>query len=162
MRNKALCKWLRSGVVIQNMKTSLESTLDSLFQICKLNISREKFSNTLKNIITNDKTFRDEHPQLIENTRNSNVIENLVNINNHFNIENNESNIESFEIETDNESHYNYINVESQSPAIILLRPTALKAHSPPPVRRIYSFSEAEQGAVVESFTTIAEKTIIS
>ncbi|CAB4440649.1 unnamed protein product [Rhizophagus irregularis] len=64
MRKKSsLNQWLRSGVVKQNTKNTLDSTLDTLYQLCQLNVTRESISRSLKDILRTDLTFRQEQQE---------------------------------------------------------------------------------------------------
>ena len=46
-KNKRLSTWLRSGVIEQNTKDTLKSTLDKLHSICPLKISRSSLRDSL-------------------------------------------------------------------------------------------------------------------
>ena len=64
MRKRSpLNQWLRSGVVKQNIKNTLDSTLDTLYRICQLNVTRETISRSLKDILRNDLTFQQEQQE---------------------------------------------------------------------------------------------------
>ncbi|CAG8704537.1 12004_t:CDS:2, partial [Cetraspora pellucida] len=58
--SKALSKWLRSGVIKQNIKDTLKSTIDALHTCCPQKVTREALYNSLRDILYNDKLFREE------------------------------------------------------------------------------------------------------
>jgi hypothetical protein len=57
-KNKRLSTWLCSGVIEQNTKDTLKSTLDKLHSICPLNISRSSLRDSLHDNLYHDKAFR--------------------------------------------------------------------------------------------------------
>ncbi|KAF0403877.1 hypothetical protein F8M41_009164 [Gigaspora margarita] len=57
-KNKRLSTWLRSGVIEQNIKDTLKSTLDKLHSICPLNISRTSLRDSLHDNLYHDEAFR--------------------------------------------------------------------------------------------------------
>ncbi|CAG8524543.1 4919_t:CDS:1 [Racocetra persica] len=170
MRNKRLCKWLRSGVVKKNIKNTLDCTIDTLYEMCHLkNVTRENISSSLENILLNDMTFRNQHMTLYNWFQSHR--------------EQNKTKSKPFAVFRKTRvyssafgSHINYnvtsssdnstgdaINIENESSINISTTPGQIedtRDSSPPPVRRIYSFTGPEQGAIVETFLTLAEKAL--
>ncbi|KAF0399373.1 hypothetical protein F8M41_009726 [Gigaspora margarita] len=171
-RNKKLCKWLRSEVVKDNIKSTLECTIDTLYEICNIEgVTREKMSNSLENILINDITFRQQHIILynwFREIREKNKKKQMplaifkktrfyfsAVASNHVNITN------TSEINVNNGTEDN-INIENELSNITnpSNQTENTRDSSPPPVRQIYSFTGPEQGAIVENFLTFAEKAL--
>nr|CAG8511061.1 1682_t:CDS:2 [Entrophospora candida] len=55
-----LSKWQRFGAIKKNIKSTLKSTIDSLHDVCPLNVSREIISKSLHDILCKDKVFREQ------------------------------------------------------------------------------------------------------
>ncbi|CAG8485475.1 4704_t:CDS:2 [Gigaspora margarita] len=52
-RNKKLCKWLRSEVVNDNIKSTLECTIDTLYEICNIKgVTRPEQGAIVENFLT--------------------------------------------------------------------------------------------------------------
>ncbi|CAB4409323.1 unnamed protein product [Rhizophagus irregularis] len=168
MRKKSsLNQWLRSGVVKQNIKNTLDSTLDTLYQLCQLNVTRESISRSLKDILRTDLTFRQEQqehskiynwfqerqkkPTPISIFKKTRIFSSAIGSHSTINIASSPNNITSSPNNVAGSS-----NNVAGSPNYI----ASTRDSSPPPIKRRYSFSEAEQGAVVETFLTLAEKAI--
>ena len=152
-KRSSLSQWLRSGVVKQNIKNTLDSTLDTLYRICQLNVTRETISQSLKDMLRNDLTFRHEQQEHSK-------------IYNWFQKQREKSTPTSIfkktRIYSSAIGSRSTINIVG-SPNNIAGSPnniTSTRDSSPPPIKRRYSFSEAEQGAVVETFLTLAEKAL--
>ena len=156
-KRKSLNQWLRSGVVKQNIKDTLDSTLDTLYRICQLNVTRESISRSLKDILRNDLTFRQEQQEHSK-------------IHNWFQEQQKKQTPIIFKKTRISASgSHSTINIASSpnniagSPDNVAGSPNNIgstRDSSPPPIKRRYSFSEAEQGAVVETFLTFAEKAL--
>jgi len=163
-KRSSLNQWLRSGVVKQNIKNTLDSTLDTLYRICQLDVTRESISRSLKDILRNDLTFRQEQqehskihnwfqerqkkqtPIIFRKTRiSASGSHSTINI---------ASSLNNIAGSPDNVA--GSLNNIAGSPDNI----ASTRDSSPPPIKRRYSFSEAEQGAVVETFLTFAEKAL--
>ncbi|CAG8799985.1 6010_t:CDS:2, partial [Gigaspora rosea] len=57
MSRSKLSKWLRSGVIKQNIKSTLKFTIDLLCDVCPLKVSSEIIPKSLYDILCNDKVF---------------------------------------------------------------------------------------------------------
>src|SRR6266498_3905587 len=163
-KRSSLSQWLRSGVVKQNIKNTLDSTLDTLYRICQLNVTRETISQSLKDMLRNDLTFRHEQQEhskiynwfqkqrekstptsIFKKTR---IYSSAIGSRSTINIVGSPNNIAG----SPNNIAGSPNNIAG-SPNNIAGSPnniTSTRDSSPPPIKRRYSFSEAEQGAVVE------------
>ncbi|RHZ80838.1 hypothetical protein Glove_131g49 [Diversispora epigaea] len=150
MGNSKLSKWLRSNAIKQNIRSTLKSTINSLHSACPLKVSRENISKSLRDILHKDKFFREKSeihtrifnwfeknpskpskPYAVFKKRvYSSAFFGSKAITNNYNINTNNYNTEQ--------------NRES----------------SPPPVKQIFSFTDEEQGAIIEPLLNLVEKAL--
>ncbi|RHZ77811.1 hypothetical protein Glove_172g53 [Diversispora epigaea] len=142
MGKSKLSKWLRSGAIKQNIKSTLKSTIDSLHSACPLKVSREIISKSLRDILHN-KVFREQseiHTRIFnwfeENpskpSRPYAVFKKRVYSSAFFG----------------SKAITNNYNTEQN------------RESSPPPVKQIFSFTDEEQGAIIEPLLNLVEKAL--
>ncbi|RIA91571.1 hypothetical protein C1645_821886 [Glomus cerebriforme] len=134
VKNKRLSTWLRSGVIDENVKDTLKSTLNELHKICPLNTSRSSLRDSLRDILYSDKNFCQKSPAHAKilgwfegsskQTKQTKRAPLRFNINNYNN---------------NNDTKYT-------------------RETSPPPVKQEFSFTSSEQGGIIEPLLNIVEK----
>ncbi|CAG8491518.1 13216_t:CDS:2 [Dentiscutata heterogama] len=147
MSRSKLSKWLRSGVIKQNIKSTLKSTIDSLRDVCPLKVSSEIISKSLHDILCNDKVFREQskiHTKIFDWFKKKNEEKNSPKPSRPYAV---------FKKRVYSSAFFgskvtNNYNTEQT------------RESSPPPVKQIFSFSDEEQGAIIEPLLNLVEKAL--
>lgn len=141
---KALSKWLRTGVIKQNIKNTLKSTIDALHNCCTLKVTRESLYNSLRDILYNDKVFREEseiHTRVFSWLEEKNV----------------SSPKQSSPFAVFKKRAYTSA-VGSAAVVNNYNYDRNIRESSPPPMKQLFSFSDDEQGAIIEPLLNLVEK----
>ncbi|CAG8838405.1 2168_t:CDS:2, partial [Gigaspora margarita] len=148
MGKSKLSKWLRSGAIKQNIKSTLESTIDSLHDACPLKVSSEIISKSLHDILCNDKVFREQskiHTKIFDWFKKKNKEKNPPKPSRPCAVFKKRVYSSAFFFGSKVTNNY---NTEQN------------RESSPPPVKQTFSFSDEEQGAIIEPLLNLVEKAL--
>ncbi|CAG8456750.1 4733_t:CDS:2 [Dentiscutata heterogama] len=149
-KNKRLSTWLRSGVIEQNIKDTLKSTLDKLYSICPLNISRSSLRDSLHDNLYHDEAFRQNpaHTKIFnwfealsQKTRSARPVAIFK-----------KTRLYSSVVGQQDSSSATINNYNNNG--------NKRTREVSPPVKQAFSFTASEQGAVVEPLLNLVEKAI--
>ena len=149
VKNK-LSTWLRSGVIEENVKDTLRSTIIALHTICPLNVAQSSIRNSLHDILFNDKDFRQKspaHKTIFDWFESSSKQTRPVAI---FK----KTRLYSSVVGQDSSSGTTIDNYNNNSN-----NDKEHKREPSPQVKQVFSFTDSEQGAVIEPLLNLVEKT---
>ncbi|CAG8740669.1 1331_t:CDS:1, partial [Cetraspora pellucida] len=145
-----LSKWLRSGVIERNIKNTFSATLNALYNVCPLEISRRSLRDSLHDILYKDPDFckkSQAHTTIFgwfedEKLSTSSTSSKLPKGTTIF------------------KKTQLYSSTVYGPCGTVNNHSTRTIRESSPEVQQNFSFTENEQGAVIEPFVNLAEKAI--
>ncbi|CAB4434814.1 unnamed protein product [Rhizophagus irregularis] len=148
-------KKIRSGVIEKNLKDTLDSTLDAIYDACPLRRSRRSIRDSLCDILYGDETFRKSSPANImifgwfEDEKLSSSSSSS---------SQKRSKSKPFAVFKKTRFHSSAVGQTASITNNYIDNRTA--RDSSPSVKQSFSFSDSEQGAIIEPFINLSEKTV--
>ena len=153
MGKKELSAWIRSGVVEKNLKETFDSTLDALCDACPLRKSRESIYKSLHDLLYSDKTFRQsslahitmfgwlEDKKLSSSSSSS-------------------SQKQSKPFVGFKKTRFHSSAVGQYATVTNNRKDNTTARDSYPSIKQSFSFTEKEQGAIIEPFINLVERAV--
>ncbi|RIB16339.1 hypothetical protein C2G38_2038659 [Gigaspora rosea] len=155
--SKQLSTWIRSGIVEENIKDTLDSTLNALCDVCPLKKSRESICDSLRDILYSDQVFRQSSPAHItifgwlEDKKLSSSSSSSTQP---------KQSRQSKPFAIFKKTRFHSSAVGQHVTITHNYKDNRTVRDSSPSVSQSFSFTENEQGAVIEPFINLVEKVI--
>jgi len=155
MGKKELSAWIRSGVIEKNLKDTFDSTLDAIYDACTLRRSSRYIHDSLRDILYGDETFRKSSPA---NIMMFGWFEDEKLSSSSFSSSQKRSKSKPFAVFKKTRFHSSAVGQTASITNNYNDNRTA--RDSSPSVEQSFSFSDSEQGAIIEPFINLSEKAV--
>ncbi|CAG8516782.1 16554_t:CDS:2 [Acaulospora colombiana] len=152
MGKKELSTWIRSGVVEKNLKETFDSTLDALGHACPLKKSRESIYKSLQDLLYNDKNFRQS--SLANITMFGWLADKKLSSSSS---SSSQKQSKPFAVFKKTRFHSSAVG---QHATVTNNRTNNTTTRDSSSIEQSFSFTEKEQGVIIEPFINLAERTV--